>query len=104
MQKRAVRLVDNPKLTCSLESLGHRRDVSSLCVFYRLYNGECSEELFALIPPSLFSDRTSVEINSTLIIGMPGILLLFEIPDHFYRALANYGTISHLMYFLKNTI
>ncbi|CAH2211072.1 jg22800 [Pararge aegeria aegeria] len=50
-------------MTCNLESLGHRRDVSSLCVFYRLYNGECSEELFALIPPSLFSDRTSRRRN-----------------------------------------
>ncbi|CAH2235743.1 jg11402 [Pararge aegeria aegeria] len=63
IQKRAVQLVDNPKLTCSLEPLGHRRDVSSLYVFYRLYNGECSEELFALRSPSLFSDRTSRRRN-----------------------------------------
>ena len=55
IQKRAVRFVDNSKLTNQLETLGHRRDVSSLCVFYRLYNGECSEELFELIPPSVFS-------------------------------------------------
>ncbi|CAH2242296.1 jg25211 [Pararge aegeria aegeria] len=27
------------------------------------YNGGCSEELFALIPPSLFSDRTSRRRN-----------------------------------------
>ncbi|CAH2234709.1 jg4695 [Pararge aegeria aegeria] len=55
IQKRAVRLVDNPKLTFSFESLRRRRDASSLCLFYRLYNRECSEELFALIPPSMFS-------------------------------------------------
>ncbi|CAH2236892.1 jg20301 [Pararge aegeria aegeria] len=58
IQKRVVRLVVNPKLTSSLESLGHRRDVSSFCVFYRLYNADCSEELFTLIPPSQFYDRT----------------------------------------------
>ena len=63
IQKRAVRLVDNPRLTNSLESLEHRRDVSSLCVFYRLYYGECSEELFSLIPPSGFSARTSRRRN-----------------------------------------
>ncbi|CAH2217930.1 jg26956, partial [Pararge aegeria aegeria] len=44
IQKRAVRLVDNPKLTCSLNPWG-------------------TEELFALIPPSLFSDRTSRRRN-----------------------------------------
>ncbi|CAH2236304.1 jg10688, partial [Pararge aegeria aegeria] len=51
------------RLALNLESLGHRRDVSPLCVFYRLYNGECSEESFALIPPSLFYDRTSRRRN-----------------------------------------
>ncbi|XP_045459271.1 uncharacterized protein LOC123669724 [Melitaea cinxia] len=46
IQRRAIRIVDDPKLTDDLEPLSIRRDVGSLCVFYRLYNGECSEELF----------------------------------------------------------
>lgn len=59
IQRRAIRIVDDPKLTDRLETLRHRRDVGSLCVFYRLYNGECSEELFDLVPPSRFYHRTS---------------------------------------------
>ncbi|XP_063378628.1 uncharacterized protein LOC134665594 [Cydia fagiglandana] len=42
-----------------LELLSLRRDVGSLCMFYRLYNGECSEELFDLVPSSRFYHRTS---------------------------------------------
>lgn len=59
LQRRAVRIVNDPKLTSTLEPLSLRRDIGSLCVFYRLYNGECSEELFELIPASRFYHRTS---------------------------------------------
>ncbi|CAH2218030.1 jg13065, partial [Pararge aegeria aegeria] len=49
---------------------------------------ECSEELFALIPPSLFSDLTSRRRNKfhPQLTWIPGILLLFEIPDHFTQS------------------
>ena len=47
VQKRAMRIVDDTKLTSGVEPLSQRRDFASLCVFYRLYNGVCSEELFA---------------------------------------------------------
>ncbi|CAK1585581.1 unnamed protein product [Parnassius mnemosyne] len=36
-----------------------RRDVASLCIFFRIYHGECSEELFGLIPAAKFHERTS---------------------------------------------
>ena len=32
--------------------------LSSLCVLYRIYLGECSEELFDLVPTAEFSNRT----------------------------------------------
>ncbi|XP_045496949.1 uncharacterized protein LOC123695220 [Colias croceus] len=59
LQRRACRIVDLPELTDRLDPLALRRDVASLCVFYRIYNGECSEELFALIPPAQFHHRTA---------------------------------------------
>lgn len=43
VQRRAVRLVDDADLTNGIESLSLRRDFASLCVFYRLRNGECSK-------------------------------------------------------------
>ncbi|XP_038221266.1 uncharacterized protein LOC119839131 [Zerene cesonia] len=59
VQRRAVRIIDDPVIADSLDPLALRRDVASLCVFYRLYNGDCSEELFDVIPAADFHNRTS---------------------------------------------
>lgn len=59
LQRRAIRIVNDADVTSNLESLQLRRDVASLSVFYRLYHGECSEELFSLIPSSPFLNRTT---------------------------------------------
>ena len=59
LQRRAMRIVDDPKLTSVIEPLSLRRDFSSLCVFYRLYNGMCSEELFDMMPTATFYHRTA---------------------------------------------
>jgi Reverse transcriptase (RNA-dependent DNA polymerase)/Endonuclease-reverse transcriptase len=59
VQKRAIRLINNPNLTDSLQSLTHRRAVAALCIFYRYYHGRCSEELAALVPPPAVFHRTT---------------------------------------------
>lgn len=59
LQRRAERIIGNAEVANTLESLQLRRDVASLSVFYRLYHGECSEELFDLIPPSPFLHRST---------------------------------------------
>lgn len=59
VQKRAVRIVDDPILTSDIEPLSLRRDLASLCVLYRLYNGLCSEELFEMMPTATFYHRTA---------------------------------------------
>ncbi|CAF4908224.1 unnamed protein product [Pieris macdunnoughi] len=59
IQRRAVRIVDDQSLSVRLDPLALRRDVGSLCIFYRIYHGECSEELFGLIPAAEFHHRTS---------------------------------------------
>ncbi|XP_045510058.1 uncharacterized protein LOC123705358 [Colias croceus] len=60
IEKRAIRLIGNEALTTSkLHSLEHRRKVASLAVFYRIYHGECAEELHNLIPASPFYHRSS---------------------------------------------
>ena len=61
IQRRAVRIVEDPLICERLDILALRRDVSSLCVLYRIYYiyyGECSEELFDLLPAAEFSNRT----------------------------------------------
>ncbi|XP_045511061.1 uncharacterized protein LOC123705984 [Colias croceus] len=59
IQRRAVRLVNEPSLTDRLDTLALRRDVASLCVLYRIYYGECSEELFGTLPAAEFHHRTA---------------------------------------------
>ncbi|RVE49540.1 hypothetical protein evm_005768 [Chilo suppressalis] len=46
-------------LSDQLDPLALRRDVAWLCIFYRIYHGECSEDLFGLIPAAAFRHRTS---------------------------------------------
>ncbi|CAK1588262.1 unnamed protein product [Parnassius mnemosyne] len=59
IQRRAVRIVDDSSLSDRLDSLALRRDVASLCIFFRIYHGKCSEELFGLIPAAKFHERIS---------------------------------------------
>ncbi|CAK1595972.1 unnamed protein product [Parnassius mnemosyne] len=59
IQRRVARIVDDRVLSDRLDSLALRRDVASLCIFFRIYHGECSEELFGLIPAAKFHERIS---------------------------------------------
>ena len=61
IQRRVINMV-GPKLSSNLQSLSHRRDVASLSLFYRYYNGMCSSELSSLVPPKkVFSRPTRLE-------------------------------------------
>nr|CAH7766905.1 unnamed protein product [Callosobruchus chinensis] len=52
VQRRAIRLIGDPALTCCLQLLSHRRRaVGDLSPFYRYSNGFCSSELTSIIPP-----------------------------------------------------
>nr|CAH7752624.1 unnamed protein product [Callosobruchus chinensis] len=50
-QRRAIRLIGDPALTCHLQPLSQRRAVGDLSLFYRYSNGFCSSELTSIIPP-----------------------------------------------------
>nr|CAH7730054.1 unnamed protein product [Callosobruchus chinensis] len=51
VQRRAIRLIGDPALTCHLQPLSHRCAVGDLSLFYRYSNGFCSSELTSIIPP-----------------------------------------------------
>ena len=42
VQSKAIRLINNPNLTKSLQPLSHRRLVGDLSIYYRYFNGHCS--------------------------------------------------------------
>ena len=73
IQNKAIRLINDPKLTNSLAPLAHRRAVSSLALFYRYYHGRCSEELAAAVPkPKFFSRSTrSASSNNPYSVSIP---------------------------------
>ena len=64
IQKRISNMI-GAKLASQLQTLSHRRNVASLCLFYRYYNGMCSSELTNLVPSKKkFSRCTRLSSNS----------------------------------------
>ena len=59
VQSKAIRLINNPNLTKSLQPLSHRRLVGDLSVYYRCFNGHCSQEIRDIIPVPLRRVRTT---------------------------------------------
>ena len=51
IQRRAVRLIGDPTLADTLDSLAHRRSGYALSLFYRYYHVICSDEIKSIIPP-----------------------------------------------------
>ena len=59
VQSIAIRLINNPNLIKSLQPLSHRRLVGNLSIFYRHFNGNCSQEFRDIIPVPLRRFRTT---------------------------------------------
>lgn len=59
IERRALRLIGDLDLTNGLTSLAHRRLVGDLCLFYRYFQGFCSDELASIIPPLAAHNRTT---------------------------------------------
>ena len=59
IQKRAIRLIDDPVLAGRLPTLAHRRAVGDLSLFYRYFHRYCSEELASIIPPRAVRNRVT---------------------------------------------
>ena len=57
VESKAIRLINNPTLTSSLDPLSLRRKVASLSLFYRYYFGHCSVDLAGCVPPPLVRPR-----------------------------------------------
>ena len=49
--QRRLRYLVGDSLFSSLQPLSHRRNVASLSLLYRYYNGKCSKELHEMVPP-----------------------------------------------------
>ena len=59
VQSKATRLINNPNLSNSLQSLSHRRLVADLSIFYLYFHGHCSLEIKNIIPGPVRRVRTT---------------------------------------------
>lgn len=59
IQKRAIMLIDDGRVSNSIDSLKHRRDVGCVALFYRYFHGRCSAEIRGLIPSVQLFSRTT---------------------------------------------
>ena len=78
IQRRIINLI-GPNLSPKLQSLSHRRNVASLSLFYKYFNGSCSDELKSL-PPAIktFNRVTRYSTNAHhLTVQLPSSNKLF---------------------------
>ena len=65
IQSRALKLIGDDRVVSSITSLGHRRNVSCIVLFYKYYFGKCSAGLSELIPPpQVFTRNTRLSGRS----------------------------------------
>ena len=88
VQSKAIRLINNPNLTKSLQPLSHRRLVGDLSIFYRYFNGHCSQESGDIVLVPLRRVRTTRSSTHSH-------------PFHF--SLPNPRTLSHKSSFIPRT-
>ena len=104
VQSKAIRLINNPDLAKSLQPHSHRRLVGDLSIFYRYYNGHCSQEIRDIIPVPLRRVRTTR--SSTHSHTFQVYCLLHELyltNHHSPKEHAIYGTSCLLLAFLSPT-
>ena len=93
IQRKDIRLIDDPVLTGRIPSLAHRRAIGDLSHFYRYFHRLCSEELASNIPP--LAVRSRVMRGALLCILIPSSCRSLEhpitcVPSH--PGCPNYGT------------
>ena len=88
VQSKAIRLINNPNLTNSLQSLSYRRTVADLSIFYRCFHGRCSQEIKNIVPDPV--RRVRITRSST-----------YSHP--FQVTLPNPRTLSHKSSFIPRT-
>ena len=59
VQSKAIRLINNPNLTKSLQPLSHRQLVGDLSIFYKYFHEYCPQEIREIIPVPLRRVRTT---------------------------------------------
>ena len=97
VQRRLRRLVGDSLFT-TLQPLSHRRNVASLSLFYRYYNGKCSQELQKMVPCCKTFGRntrysTRVQKNHPHFLQVEGIYPKYHMDSFFPRTASLWNTL-----------
>ena len=105
VQSKAIRLINNPKLPNSLQSLSHRRLVADLSIFYLYFHEHCSQEIMNIIPDSVRRARTtrSSAHSHPFEVALPNPRTPAH-KSHSFQELFNCGTNYHSLLSLNPTI
>ena len=104
VQSKAIRLINNPNLTKPLQPLSHRHLVGDLSIFYRYFNGHCSQEIRDIIPVPLRRVRTARSSTHSHPSKFHCLLHdLYLTNHHSSQEHAIYGTSCLLLAFLSAT-
>ena len=88
VQSKAIRLINNPNLTKSLQPLSHCRLAGDISIYYRYFKGHCSQEIRDVIPVPLRHVRTTRSSTHS---------------QPFQDSLPNPQTLSHKSSFIPRT-
>ena len=88
VQSKAIRLINNPNLTKSLQTISHRLLVGDLSIFYRYFNGHSSQEIRETAPVPLRRVRATRSSTHS---------------HHFQVSLPNPRSLSHKSSFIPRT-
>ena len=107
VQSKAIRLINNPNLTTSLQSLFHRRLVADISIFYRYFHGHCSQEIKNIISDPVRRVRTTSSpyshpfqvtlIHKLYLTNHLSFLELLNCGTHCHPILSLNPTICHLL-------
>ena len=98
VQSKATRLINNPNLTDSLQSLSHRRLVADLSIFYRYFHGHCSQEIKNIIPdPVSTLSKLHYLIHELYLTNHLSFPELLNCGTHCHSLLSLNPTICHLL-------
>ena len=104
VQSKAIRLINDPNLTKSLQPLSKHRLVGDISIYYRYFNGHCSQEIRDIIPVPLRRVRAiRAQLIHTLSKFHCLILELYLTNHHSSQKNATYGTSCLLLAFLSPT-
>ena len=97
VQRRLRRLVGD-NLFSTLQPLSHRRNVASLSLFYRYYNGKCSQELHEMVPHLKTFGRSTryssrVQENHPHFLHVDGIFPKYHMNSFFPRTTSLWNTL-----------